>query len=68
MCILWEYKPNFGHFFSTFSPTQGSCAQNIKKIGEVSVEFSNCDLGNYCMKMLNSKMFDKCEMFWNMRC
>ena len=25
MCILWEYKPNFGHFFSTFSPAQDRC-------------------------------------------
>ena len=28
-------------------------AQNIKKIGEVSVEFSNCDLGNFCMKCVD---------------
>ena len=37
MCILWEYKPNFGHFFSTFSPAQDRC-------GLVSDE-------NFCWKL-----------------
>ena len=25
MYIYWKYKPKFGHFISTFSPTEGSC-------------------------------------------